>query len=198
MNPSTTPNDREWQNAQLLFMAYLSGDASVVNQLFTLLGRAVRGFFFARTRSQDDSDDLTQATLLKIHLARHSFDSRLSLKTWMFTIAHRTLIDHWRKRGRRDATETQEDSGILSDYSDPETIELSTLVALRGVLEKALESLKPSDRSIVYLGVVEGLSMSELAVVVNSTEGAVKVKLHRLLRNLRGSLREMEAQGDSP
>ena len=197
MNSSAAPNDREWQHTQQLFMAYLSGDSSVVNVLFTLLGRAVRGFFFARTRSPDDSDDLTQATLLKIHLSRHSFDPRLSLKTWMFTIAHRTLIDHWRKRGRKDAVEKLDNSESTDEYLDSDAIDVSSLVALRGVLEKALESLKPSDRSIVYLGVVEGLTMSELAVVVNSTEGAVKVKLHRLLKNLRGSLKDMDAQGES-
>jgi RNA polymerase sigma-70 factor (ECF subfamily) len=198
MKASATPNDKEWQETQHLFVSYLAGDTSVVNSLFTTLGRAVRGFFFARTRSADDSDDLTQATLLKIHLSRHSFDNRLSLKTWIFTIAHRTLIDHWRKRSRKDANEKLEETETAEEYADSEAIEFSNLIALRGVLEKALDSLKPSDRSIVYLGVVEGLSMAELAVVVNSTEGGVKVKLHRLLKSLRGSLKEIEAQGELP
>jgi RNA polymerase sigma-70 factor (ECF subfamily) len=178
----------------MLFLDYLSGEASVVNALFSTLGRIVRGFFLARTRSEADSDDLTQATLLKIHLSRQSFDSRLSLKTWVFTIAHRTLIDHWRKKSRADLTESLDDSfDSIELGGSPGTIELADLISLRALLEKGLDSLKPLDRSIVYLGVVEGLSMAELAVVVNSNEGAIKVRLHRLLRNLRGFLNEAEA-----
>jgi RNA polymerase sigma-70 factor (ECF subfamily) len=132
---------------------------------------------------------------LKIHLSRQSFDSRLLLKTWVFTIAHRTLIDHWRKRSRVDASESLDSSENMGDYADNSgAIELSNLLALRAVLEKALDTLKPLDRSIVYLGVVEGMSMAELAVVVNSTEGAIKVRLHRLLKGLRGLLNEADAQ----
>jgi DNA-directed RNA polymerase specialized sigma24 family protein len=41
---------------------------------------------------------------------------------------------------------------------------------------------------------MEGLSMAELAAVMNSTEGAIKVKLHRLLRSLRIFLTEAEAE----
>jgi len=192
---SQTKYDSQWLETQELFDSYISGDATVVNALFSKLGRIVRGFFIARTRSECDSDDLTQATLLKIHLSRQAFDSRLSLKTWVFTIAHRTLIDHWRKKSRLDLIESLEGSDGSVDYSDASgAIELSELIPLRAVLEKSLETLKPSDRTIVYLGVMEGLSMAELAAVMNSTEGAIKVKLHRLLRSLRIFLTEAEAE----
>lgn len=199
MTKTETSQDSQWLRAQELFSAYLSGDVSAVNELFSSLGRIVRGFFIARTRSDSDSDDLTQATLLKIHLARESFDSRLSLKTWVFTIAHRTLIDHWRKRSRLDTHETLDSSEGTAEYADTSGgIELSSLIPLRAVLEKSLETLKPSDRTIVYLGVMEGLSMAELAVVMNSTEGAIKVKLHRLLKGLRAFLNETEAEVEKP
>jgi RNA polymerase sigma-70 factor (ECF subfamily) len=198
-NPTAASHGDEWKLVQQLFLAYLSGDTSVINELFLSLGRNVKGFFLVRTRSETDSDDLTQATLLKIHLSRQSYDSRLSLKTWVFTIAHRTLIDHWRKRSRVDAFEASDNSDNLADYADTSaSVELSSLIALRAVLEKALDTLKPLDRSIVYLGVVEGLSMAELAVVMHSTEGAIKVRLHRLLKSLRGILNDADAQEVKP
>ncbi len=81
------------------------------------------------------------------------------------------------------------------DYSDTSgAIELSDMIPLRAVLEKSLETLKPSDRTLVYLSVMEGLSMAELAAVMNSTEGAIKLKLHRFLRGLRSFLTEAEAE----
>jgi RNA polymerase sigma-70 factor (ECF subfamily) len=193
-----TEQNEEWQRIQRLFQAYLEGDAAVVNSLFSTLSRIVRGFFLARTRSNADSDDLTQATLLKIHLSRHSFDVRLSIKTWVFTIAHRTLIDHWRKKSRVEPMEALDGADLASSAgeSSESPIDLSNLIALRSVLEDALKTLKPLDRSIVYLGVVEGLSMAELAAVVDSTEGAIKVRMHRILRNLRGFINEADAQGE--
>lgn len=51
---------------------------------------------------------------------------------------------------------------------------------MRAVLERALDTLKPMDRSNVYLGAVKEMSMTDVAVVVNSTEAAMKVRLHRL------------------
>lgn len=195
MQNSQTKYDSQWLETQKLFDAYLEGNVAAVSALFSRLSLVVRGFFIARTRSECDSDDLTQATLLKIHLSRHSFDSRLSLKTWVFTIAQRTLIDHWRKKSRLDLTESLEGSDGTVDYSDTSgAIELSDMIPLRAVLEKSLETLKPSDRTLVYLSVMEGLSMAELAAVMNSTEGAIKVKLHRLLRGLRSFLTEAEAE----
>ncbi|MEY2988659.1 MAG: hypothetical protein RJB13_2180 [Pseudomonadota bacterium] len=199
MTKTETSQDSQWIQTHALFGAYLSGDVAAVNELFSMIGRVVRGFFMARTRSESDSDDLTQATLLKIHLSRHSYDVRQSLKTWVFTIAHRTLIDHWRKRSRLDANETLESSDKTADYADSSgAIELSSLIPLRAQLEKSLDTLKPSDRTIVYLGVMEGLTMAELASVMNSTEGAIKVKLHRLLKGLRAFLNETDAEVEEP
>lgn len=46
---------------------------------------------------------------------------------------------------------------------------------MRAVIERALDPLKPMDRSNVYLGTVKGVSMAGEAVVVNTTEGTMKV-----------------------
>jgi DNA-directed RNA polymerase specialized sigma24 family protein len=58
-NPTASSHEEEWRQLQHLFSGYLSGDASVVNSLFSALGRNLKGFFMARTRSEADSDDLT-------------------------------------------------------------------------------------------------------------------------------------------
>lgn len=195
--PSGIKSD-EWGHLQVAFEAYRNGDAAVVSGLFSELGKRLYKFFFARTRNDSDSDDLTQAALLKIHLSRHAFNNDLSLKTWTFTVAQRTLIDHWRKRSRVDANENLEsEQSHLESVHDKSIIDLASQISMRRSLEDALQTLKPLDRSIVYLSVTEGLSMAELAHVLESTEGAVKVRVHRLLKGLRKQLLEDEVDSDS-
>lgn len=190
LNPESKQSEN-WIHLHESFKAYRDGDATVVSPLFSELGQRLHRFFMARTRNDSDSDDLTQATLLKIHLSRNSFNSSLSLKTWAFTIAQRTLIDHWRKKSRTDLGDTLEAVENSADYyNENSLLDLASQIALRRSLEKVIATLKPLDRSIVYLSVEEGLSMAELAQVLDSTEGAVKVRVHRLLKGLREKLGE--------
>jgi RNA polymerase sigma-70 factor (ECF subfamily) len=197
MLQAESKQDESWVHLRSSFNAYRDGDATVVGLLFSELGERLNRFFMARTRNAADSDDLTQATLLKIHLSRQSFKSSLSLKTWAFTIAQRTLIDHWRKKGRKILDDPLEDvESSNHSIHDNSNLDLPSRIALRQSLEKVISNLKPLDRSIVYLSVEEGLSMAELAQVLNSTEGAVKVKVHRLLKGLREMLNEAsESEG---
>lgn len=187
----------DWNRLQDAFHAYRTGDAAVVGGLFSELGKRLYRFFNARTHDASDSDDLTQATLLKIHVSRHSFNSALSLKTWVFTVAQRTLIDHWRKHSQSGAHESIDDFKNSAEVvSEQGILDLASQISLRRSLEGVLLGLKPSERSIVYLSVVEGLSMAELAHVVDSTEGAIKVKVHRLLKSLREQLHKEDIEGN--
>lgn len=175
----------DWDALRTTFLSYRDGDSLVVERLFSVLGRMIRSFFLARTQNAADSDDLMQAALLKIHLARHSFNQTLSLKTWVFTIAHRTLIDHWRKRSDRNSSDSLEEIGDYSDLADSSVADVINQLSLRQLLKDALGHLKPLDRTIVYLNTEEGLTMAEIAAVVGSTEGAIKVRMHRTFKVLR-------------
>jgi RNA polymerase sigma-70 factor, ECF subfamily len=179
--------ETDWEERLALFIRYLAGDAATTRTLFISLSTVLEGYFHARMGGSSDAEDLLQATLLKIHFARDRFDVQQSLKTWVFTIASRTLIDHW--RGNQSSQneplfeETEGDSVgqlLFSDLLNPEQ-----KTQLHGDLNKALATLKPIDRSIVYLYGVEGLSMAEIAEVHSLSEGAVKLRAHRAYQNLR-------------
>lgn len=198
MPSKVSTQHNNWSELQNMFLAYVAGDSRVVEPLFLAIGNAVRGFFLARTHNPADSDDLAQATLLKIHLARHTFKADLSLKTWIFTISHRTLVDHWRKRSNEEFKENPEDIENSKEYLDIAVVrEVIADLSLRTILQREMDGLKPLDRTLVYLSVEEGLTMAELASVVNATEGAVKVRLHRLFKSLRESLQMNDSREDS-
>jgi RNA polymerase sigma factor (sigma-70 family) len=96
--------------------------------------------------------------------------------TWLFTIARNLAIDD--RRAQRPAVDTDGDVGPGPDATHER----------RHDIERALATLPAAQREVVLLGRVAGLEASEIAAVVNSTPGAVRVTLHRALRQLRTTL----------
>lgn len=185
-------NHANWDHLQILFPNYLQGDVTASRDLFSELMRVIEAYFKARIQSDTEVDDLVQATLLKIHFSRDRFQQNLSLKTWVFTIASRTLIDHWRGletdlHEPKNDREADDLNAAIEALPSP-LLDPSTKVELHHDLNKSLKKLKPMDRSIVYLYGVEGLSMAEIAQVLDITESAAKLRAHRAYKELRSSL----------
>jgi RNA polymerase sigma-70 factor, ECF subfamily len=176
-----------WDELASAFQNYRCGDSTDTLRVFESLEKALIPFFMARLQSAELAEDLTQAALMKIHLARDAYDPGRSLKTWAFTIARNTLIDHW--RGTDEESESL-DEGL--DSEDSPGLQIATAdmdperAALLGQeLKKSLASLKPMDRSIVYLSMVEGMSMAEIGEIWGLSEPATKVRAHRAYVELR-------------
>ena len=186
----------DWSKQEELFARYLQGDAAATRVLFSELLRVIHGFYRARIGSSiqggDDVDDLAQATLLKIHLARDRYDPKLSLKTWVFTIASRSLIDHWRGVAHEKDVfeehaegESDAESGAQFEFAASDLIDPERKTELHRDLNEALKKLKPTERSIVYLYGVEGLSMAEIGSVLSISEGAAKLRAYRAYQEIR-------------
>lgn len=169
-----------WDSAVAHFLSYRNtGSVENYEALYQTLLPVLNRYFFSRTRSQETAEDLTQATLLKIHFSRDRFDPSQSFKTWLFTIASRTLIDLWRSHPAEREIDTGESESI-ADSTD-----LEGAVINQVDLNVALKELKPIDSTIVYLYGVEGLSMAEIAKSLGMSENAVKLRAHRSYKRLR-------------
>lgn len=178
-----TKRKSDWPHLTDLFLKYRKGDLNATTELFENLESIYQGFFKVRMSNHVDIQDMIQTTLLKVHFGRDSFNELLSLKTWVFTIANRALIDHWRSgaKGREHLIDMEEGQENIPQ----DGLQLDDLFEIHNDLENALDKLKPFDRSIVYLYGVEGMSMSEIAAIHGSTEGAVKVRVHRAIKELK-------------
>jgi RNA polymerase sigma-70 factor (ECF subfamily) len=185
--------DAIWVDLETEFALYLQGDSQAVGPLFQQLKKSLFAYFKVRLNELADVEDLTQATLLKIHFSRDRYDPKRSLKTWVFTIASRTLIDHY----RGNSSEEKHLGTRSNDFEDGELGEdeleriASGLIGpdyqteLSHDLNLALMTLKPIDRSVVYLYGVEGLSLAEIGQALHTTEAAAKVRAHRAYQSLR-------------
>jgi RNA polymerase sigma-70 factor, ECF subfamily len=138
-------------------------------------------FMFWRTKDETLAEDLTSNVFEKAWRTRKSFTGG-SAKAWLFRIARTTLIDHWRKN-----KELPDDGSIISEAVSDE-LDLGEsldrkLAAAR--LQKAVARLPKDMRSVVQLRFIEGLSVREVARMLELSEANVRVIQYRALQKLR-------------
>jgi len=130
-------------------------------------------------------DDVVQETLLTVHRVRHTFDPSRSFDAWLGAIASRRAIDALRSRGRRDRRELHDDVA-LEHYparDDASAASISEQNAQR--LREAIAELPPGQREAVEQLGLQERSLDEAAELTGRRTGALKVNLHRALKNLR-------------
>lgn len=130
------------------------------------------------------AEDLVQEVFLALWQGAERFDPTLSSETnFVVTVARRRIIDLCRKAGRAPRTEEFEEA---SDTHDPlEPVELSD-EARRA--EVALAELAPTQREVLRLALVEGLTHSEVSVRLALPLGTVKSHVRRGLERVRARL----------
>lgn len=173
---------------------YAAGDQVAFQQLFTLLAPRIRAFFL-RSFSEDATvaEDLTQTTFLKLHRARTTYRPELPLKSWVFTIAAGVRRDELRRRYRLpphvgeselEQAESRLGSEPLSIAIDDHDCGNKT-----EAVRTAIKRLPESQRVVVHLHRYEELTFEQIADVLGTTPGAVRVRASRAYERLREELR---------
>jgi len=146
-------------------------------------------------QSVADAEDATQEIFVEIWKSAGRYESSIGKEsTFITTIARRRLIDRFRSESRRpemeefDDTQTHDIGVGQADRPD--------LAADIGVAQKALESLNEDQRTILVMGIVEGLSHSEIATRTGKPLGTVKTQMRRGLIRLRSKLEQAESRSE--
>lgn len=162
---------------------FLDGDAAAFEIIFRRLSPRVASGLRLMTGSSHLAEDLTQATFLKVLRARDTYQRGMAVDVWVWAIARRTWIDEKRRFARR--------SEVLVG-NEPSQATPSDDSADSGPVFAALRALPASQREAVLLLKVEGLSATEAAAVVGTTEGAIKMRAQRGYEQLRRMLENHE------
>jgi RNA polymerase sigma-70 factor (ECF subfamily) len=159
---------------------YQAGDPSAVEELVSRLSGMLMNFLGAYGLSKADTEDLFQECWIRIHAARHTYRSSEPVLPWIFAIARYTRLDGYRRRRRRESRE------ILVSEPPERAVSPSPVRAGEAPeMDRMLQSLPESQREVVVLLKVAGLSLEEVARATSSTVGAVKQKAHRAYEKLR-------------
>jgi len=146
--------------------------------------RAVR----AIVRNEHEAEDVMQQAYVNAYSHLHQFAERSSFATWLTRIAINEALARVRPRPLRLADNLDETlmTEIESNVPNPEQQAVAT--ELKNAVENEIASLPESDRSVLMLREVEGLSTAETAEVLGVNDDVIKQRLHRARTMLRDNL----------
>lgn len=168
--------------AEHLMALYQQADASAAAALVDLLGPQLYRFFASQMGSANEAEDMLQEVWLRIHRVRHTYRPGEPVIPWVYAIAHRVRIDNYRKRRRISSREVGTD--VLPELQ-AQTDQRTDLPPF----DEMVAALPESQREVLVMLKVNGLSIEEIACATASTPGAVKQKAHRAYERLRSLLK---------
>lgn len=160
------------------------GDTAALGQLYDLHQPAVLRYLWVRLGEREAAEDLTGEVFLRMLRALPGYrDQALPFRAWLYRIARNLLVDHWRQAGVRAASAAADPPAAEADL--PAEIEQRLTLA---ELQTALAALDETQREVVTLRFLAGLSIQETAAALEKTEAAIKALQHRGLTGLRQRL----------
>jgi RNA polymerase sigma-70 factor (ECF subfamily) len=152
-----------------------------------------RLYRLARTILRDDAEaeDVMQDAYVRAYEHLHQFAGKAAFSTWLSRIAIHEALARKRRRGRHeelDALTVNGDSMSILKSSDPSPEDGTANSQMRELLEKAIDRLPESYRTVVVMRQVEEMSVAETAASLGVTEAVVKTRLHRAHAMLRKEL----------
>lgn len=151
---------------------------SIQNELEQALP-ALRRYCLSLTCNVWDSEDLLQQTLMKAWPKLQSKTSTLHTEAYLITIAKNCWIDEMRKQTTARSFSSQlssDESNFIADWEIEWKVEEA--------LEILITSLPPLQRTVLLLRDVFGYPGPEVADLLSTTEGAVRIALHRARKTL--------------
>lgn len=127
---------------------------------------------------------------MRVIEARGRYEMQAKFTTWLYTIAHNRLVDHWRKRGLAlvslDGEETaRAEPSAGADYEPHRVLEAKQSLAR---FTRALEALPPAQREAFLLREEAGMSVAEIAHATGTGEEAAKSRLRYALTKLKEAM----------
>src|SRR5271154_3888414 len=172
-----------------------SGDSDAVRECIEQYGALVWSLARRLSRTASDAEDATQEIFLDIWRSASRFDATQgSDKAFIAMIARRRLIDRLRKTTSEPAMDPVEALETVA-WSDPGTASETALEAEQAA--RALLELRPEQREVLELGLLHGLTQSEIGIRLNMPLGTVKSFMRRGLIKVR-ELMNIVAEGVSP
>jgi RNA polymerase sigma-70 factor (ECF subfamily) len=157
------------------------GDGTAFELLYEHHWSAVYSYAWLLARSVADAEDITQESFLALIRKPGAFDpARAQLRTWLIAVARRQYLGRCRNLGRETGVEDLEAADTAPGFEE-ELIRLERAEAVR----QAVGALPQLQREAVYLFEFEGLSLAEIAAILNIEANAVKARLHRARQQLK-------------
>lgn len=177
---------------QMLMERYRDGDAEAFNELYRRYRTPVRRFVAKLCWGQDQADEIVQEVWLAVIRGARSYRPTARFTTYLFSIAHRRLQDHWRSRDRHShafgPADSDPDSREIADEGATVPEDWAAHAELRSALMAAIDRLPPPQRAVFLLKAEAELSLEEIAAATGASVEATKSRMRYAVARLRAQL----------
>jgi len=163
------------ESDQLLFEKVQSRDPRAFDELVRRHAPALFSFIIRLVSNSEDAQDLLQDTWVRVWERSRQFQSRSTVKTWIYRIALNLSYSHLNRRKRWSYSILEEVRSLVSG-SDP--VQDTELKFQSELLEKSLVELTPRQRSVVVARIYEDLPYAEISASLGCSVNAAKVHFH--------------------
>jgi RNA polymerase sigma factor (sigma-70 family) len=169
-----------------LFERIARGDPGAMGQCIDEFGTLVWGLARRLSRTTADAEDAVQDIFTDLWRSANRYDaSQGSEKMFVAMIARRRLIDRLRRHKSEPLTVSDEALMATAEAAGTDSSEVS---AEAETAARALSQLRPEQRQVLEMSLLEGLSQTEIASRLNLPLGTVKTFMRRGLIKVRESL----------
>ena len=171
-----------------------NGDTEAFNALICKYQQRIYDLIYRRVRNHEATEDICQEVFLKAWRALPNFQRKSVFYSWLHQIAVNCSIDFIRKQ-KREIVFASEELTVNPDntFQIPQTHasphDLLEKEELRDIIQKAVAQLPAGQHRVFNLRYREELSIREISVHLNRSEGTVKSHLHHARRKLQKILR---------
>lgn len=148
--------------------------------------------------NEEDAKDMTQEALIKVYKSIHKFKENSNFSTWLYRIVMNTCKDELKKRKEVILSldkEIETNDGRISREIGDERLNPSKIVERNEVskmVQEAISALSDSNRMVIVLRDIQGLSYEEISQVIKEPIGTVKSRINRGRSQLKKLLIEQK------
>ena len=173
---------------ETLMLAYAAGDAAAFEQLYARHRGKLYRYLQRQLRDNAVADELFQDVWQRVIAARSGWKPDAGFATWLYTIAHHRLGDHWRSLKHRPSAPADADER-MARVADPDTPErVLSEFERRRQLQLALDDLPEEQREVLLLRLEQELTLEEIGDITGVGRETVKSRLRYAMDKLRARL----------
>jgi RNA polymerase sigma-70 factor, ECF subfamily len=159
-------------------------DEKALGEIYDRYEVRIYSYIYRRTGNESLAEDLTAQVFLKmLEAIRNDKGWRSSFSGWLYRIAHNAVIDYYRQRDRQQQVSLEDTLTTTASDHNPVVMAEASLDAER--LRTAISRLTEEQAEVVTLRFLEGYSISEVALMLDKTEGSIKALQYRAVTTLR-------------
>lgn len=191
---SHVSNAHDSDSDEALMRDYAAGRAGAFDRLYIRHKGGVYRYLLRHCGNAATAEEMFQDIWMNVIRVRASYLPTAKFTTWLYTLAHHRVIDHWRAHGQVKLTSVDADDAARaaveslpgSSRDEPEALHATD--ELGASLRAALSTLPPEQRDAFLLQQEAGLSLAEIAELTGAGLETVKSRLRYAIAKLRAEL----------